>query len=117
MDVQAVLKRITCLVQISKDEVKMINDPILEPSHRILCLARLIKDKRMGKRVYKMLRDLYCISERNTPGCYSTCTCMACYNVLFPQSLLIHPVVSHYPSSQLQPMFMPTIITTTTVLL
>ena len=113
MDVQAVLKRITCLVQISSDEVKMINDPTLEPSHR----ARLIKDKRMGKRVYKMLRDLYCIAEGNTPGCYSTCTCMACYNVLSPQSLLIHPVVSHYPSSQLQPMFIPTIITTTTVLL
>ena len=63
MDVRAVLKRITCLVQISSDEVKMINDPIWEPSHRTLCLA---KDKRMGKRVYKMLRDLYCITEGNT---------------------------------------------------
>ena len=84
MDVRAVLKRITCLVQISSDEVKMINDPTLEPSHRTLCLARLIKDKRMSKRVYKMLRDLYCITEGNTPGCYSTCTCMACYILCCP---------------------------------
>ena len=71
MDVDAVLKRITRLVQISSDQLKMINDPTLEPSHRTLCLARLIKDKKMGKKVYKMLRDLYCITEiiqENTSG-------------------------------------------------
>ena len=78
MDVRAVLKRITCLVQISSDEVKMINDPMLESSHRTLCLARLIKDKGMGEKVYKILRDLYCIAEimkGNISGCYSIASC------------------------------------------
>ena len=70
MDVHAVLKRIECLVQISSDELKIINDPTLDSSCRTLCLTGLINEKRMDKRVYKMLCDLYCIPEGNTSGCY-----------------------------------------------
>ena len=74
MDIQTVLKRMTCLVQISNDEMKKINDPVLEPSFRSLRLANLIKDKRIDEEVYKMLCDLYCITEimqKDSPGCYS----------------------------------------------
>ena len=80
MDIQAVLKRITCLVQINSDELKMIKNPKLEPSYRSVHLANLIKDKRMGEKVYEMLGDLYCFTEimqGNSSGCYIQYTCMA----------------------------------------
>lgn len=112
MDVQVVLKRIKCHVQISSDELKMINNPTLEPTSRSVHLFNLIKDKKMCKKVYRMLRDLYCITEimqGNSAGCYGIATCMAISNVLFPQLLLIQAVLS-----QCQPLF--TIIITTILL-
>ena len=117
VDVQAVLKRITSLVQISSDELNMINDPRKGSSHRALCLARLIKEKGIGKMVYEVLHDLYCITEimqESPSGCCNSY--LHNYsNILFSQSFLRHaivrPLVIQYPS---QPMF--TIIITTILL-
>ena len=63
MDVQAIVKRISHFVQFNDVELKMIYDSQLEPNHRSVCLARLIKDKGKSKNVYKMLRDLYCVTQ------------------------------------------------------
>ena len=71
MDVRAVVKRISCFVQFNDTELNMIYDPKLEPNHRSVCLARLIKDKGRSKDVYKMLRGLYCVTQtvqRNQPA-------------------------------------------------
>ena len=63
MDVEAIVKRISCIVQFNNTELKMIHDPKLEPHHRSVCLATVIKDKGNSENVYKMLHDLYCVAQ------------------------------------------------------
>ena len=72
MDVQVIVKRISPLVPFSDNELQMINDPNLDSNHRSLCLARLIKDKRKHKAVYKKLHDFYCVTQTAQPAGYNT---------------------------------------------
>ena len=66
MDVQAVVKRVLCHVQLTNAELAMINDPKLEPNHRSGRLARVIKDKGKAEDVYAMLCSLYYVQKN--PG-------------------------------------------------